>query len=750
MRTVVKFPVPLKTARSASDPKSDPKSDPTWQRPQEADADHDACPCAGDAVAEGLLDEGLRVGDRVERRLAAILMADIAGYSRLVGADEQGTLEAWRAHWDELIEPTLLAHAGRVARVTGDGILAEFASVVKAARCAVALQAGLRARNADVAPDRRMEFRIGLHVGDIIIDRGDMWGEGVNVAARLEALAEPGGLCVSGRVAEEVANKLDVAFEDLGEQELKNIARPVRVFRANLDASSPGLSRRPRSSADGAELSGMAGNTSASTRVFDALRPAMTPSVWKQPTARGIALAAANGVGIVLLAAAWWMAAAPTIAPLVKDRVSVASQVVASQVGAPLDDRLRSTQPSIVVLPFMNLSGDPKQDYVVDGITDSLLSDLVRALPHIFVVSRETSFSYKGRSADARQIGRELDVRYLLEGSVVLTDEASRVRVNVRLTDTRDGSQLWSERFDTQRQGMLAMQDEIVSRVSRAIGLKVVDLEARRSLSERPNSSELIDLIMRGKSVLNKPSTAATMLEARALFEQALAVQPTSVDALAGVASTLVFEFLNGYYESGGERRLRRAEALIERALALDPRHIMALKARAALRRAQGKLEDAIAAAEAVIAENPGEPWAYKEIGLDALYLGRPEQALEWFAKADRIGPRDPMRWTWLDARGHALILLGRDEEAIRTLISSLDANPKNAASRAFLAAAYALAGRLDEARAALAQYDAERPGTRISTFRMQAPVPFALTAPEYQRQRARLAEGLREAGMPE
>jgi adenylate cyclase len=469
----------------------------------------------------------------------------------------------------------------------------------------------------------------------------------------------------------------------------------------------------------------------------------MTPSVWKQPTIRGVVLALANGVGIVLLAAAWWMAAAPTIAPLVKEHISVAGDV-----GAPIDDRLRGTLPSIVVLPFTNLSGDAKQDYVVDGITDSLMSDLVRALPHIFVVSRETAFTYKGRAADARQIGRELEVRYLLEGSVALDGE--RVRVNVRLTETRDGSQLWSERFDTERKGMLAMQDEIVSRVSRAIGLTVVDLEARRSLNERPGSGELTDLIMRGKAVLNRPSTAATMLEARGLFEQALTVQPTSVDALAGVASTLVFEFLNGYYETGGERRLRRAEALIERALAIDPRHLQAMKARAALRRAQGKLDDAIAAAEAVIAENPGEPWAYKEIGLDALYLGRPEQALEWFDKAARIGPRDPMRWTWLDARGHALILLGRDEEAIRTLISALDANPKNAASRAFLAAAYALAGRLDDARDALAAYDAERPGTRISTFRMQAPVPFALTSAAYQAQRARLAEGLRLAGMPE
>ena len=226
--------------------------------------------------------------------------------------------------------------------------------------------------------------------------------------------------------------------------------------------------------------------------------------------------------------------------------------------------------------------------------------------------------------------------------------------------------------------------------MSRAIGLKVVDIEARRSSRERPSSAELIDLIMRGKAVLNLPSSPATMMEARGLFEQALKVEPSNVDGLAGVATTLVFEFLNGYYETGDDERLREAELLLDQAVMIEPRHLMALKAKAALRRTQGKFDDAIAAAEAVVMENPGEPWAYKEIGLSTMYLGRPEQALDWFAKANRIGPRDPGRWTWLDGRGHALILLGRDEEAIHALISALDANPKNLFSHAFLAAAYA------------------------------------------------------------
>jgi TolB-like protein/DNA-binding winged helix-turn-helix (wHTH) protein/cytochrome c-type biogenesis protein CcmH/NrfG len=451
------------------------------------------------------------------------------------------------------------------------------------------------------------------------------------------------------------------------------------------------------------------------------------------------------GVPSFLVAAAWWLLLSPSPSPAAftkKDPIVVASGPESSA------DRPKTALPSIVVLPFINLSGDAKRDYVADGITDSLISDLVHALPGISVVSRDTAFTYKGRGVDARQIGRELGVRYLLEGSVVL--EGERVRVNARLAETDEGNQLWAERFDTERKGILQVQDEIVGRVSRATGLKVVDIEARRSWLERPGSAELIDLIMRGKAVLNLPSSPATMMEARRLFEQALKVQPTNVDGLAGVATTFIFEFLNGYYETEGDKQLHRAQLLLDQAVLIEPRHLMALKAKTALRRTQGRFDDAIAAAEAVIMENPGEPWAYKEIGLSTMYLGRPEQALDWFAKADRIGPRDPGRWTWLDGRGHALILLGRDEEAIHSLTAALDANQRNLSSHAFLGAAYALLGRPEEARTALAPYLQRRPDAKISTFRRLSPVPLILTNPKYQQQHERLKEGLRKAGMSE
>jgi adenylate cyclase len=665
---------------------------------------------------------------RTERRLVAILAADVAGYSRLVGADEQGTLTRWKAHWDELIAPKMQEFGGRTVRITGDGLLAEFASAVNAVRYAVALQRGMAERNAHIPPEERIEFRVGLNVGDVIIDRGDMWGEGVNVAARLEALAQPGGICVSGRLHEDVRGKLDIAFEDMGKHQLKNIARPIRIYRAHDNASAravvvplsrnqPAIQRAGGGALRAERENQVAGEEGA---------PASRRTKRRLLFAAAIIFLAAAAVGV-----AWWL----TYSGRVETGASTAS---ANGAATPAL--------SIVVLPFSNLSGDAGQDYVADGITDILTSDLSRALPGSFVVPRDTAFAYKG-GPEARQIGQELAVRYLLGGSVL--PDGDRLRINARLVDTKDGSQLWAERFDTERKSILQVQDEIVGRLVRAVGLEVIDIEARRSTRERPSSAEAIDLVMRGRATVNRPSSAATMIEARDFFERVLQIEPDSVDGLAGVATTLVFEFLNGYYETGGEERLRRADVLLDRALTIEARHLMALKARAALLRAQGKFDGAIAAAQAVILANPGEPWAYKEIGLSTLYLGHAEKALDWFAKADRFGPLDPGRWTWLDGRGQALILLGRDEEAIRALTGALQANPKNVTSQGFLAAAYALIGRPEDARAALAQYDQARPGARVSTFRLHSPVPLALTSAKYREQYERLKEGLRRAGMP-
>jgi TolB-like protein/cytochrome c-type biogenesis protein CcmH/NrfG len=347
-----------------------------------------------------------------------------------------------------------------------------------------------------------------------------------------------------------------------------------------------------------------------------------------------------------------------------------------------------------------------------------------------------------------RQIRRELDVRYMLEGSVLLDGE--QVRVNARLVDAMTTRGLWSERFDTVRRDILEVQDEIVGRLSRAVGLQVIDLEARRSQRDKSKNPEAMDLVMRARAVANRPTSAASMIEARGLFEQAMKLQANNADALAGVASTYLFEVLNDYYPTGNEQRLEHADVLLVQALTIDAGHVAALKAKSALLRAKGEFEQGIAVAKTVLAKNPGEPWAFKEIGLSTMYLGRSTEALDWFAKAERIGPRDPGQWTWLSAKGHALILLGRDAEAIGALRAALNANPKASDTYALLASAYALAGHVAEARAALARYERDRPGMRVTTYRVRAPVPVELTAAAYQHQRERLKEGLRLAGMPE
>jgi class 3 adenylate cyclase/TolB-like protein/cytochrome c-type biogenesis protein CcmH/NrfG len=653
----------------------------------------------------------------VERRLAAILAADVAGYSRLVGADEHGTLVQWRAHWDDLIAPTIASHSGRVVRVTGDGILAEFASIVNAMRCALSIQRGMAERNVGIPADRRIEFRMGLNFGDLIVDRGDMWGEGVNVAARLEALATPGGICVSERVRNDVRGKLDVVFDELGEQRLKNISHPVRVFRARICAGESGAV--------------MGAHMPAGVAV------ALVRSRRRILLYSGLAIAFASCVSLGSGWLAHWRAPAPSHSAAVTSSASTESS----------SPRPQTSLLSIAVLPFVNVSGDASQDYVADGITDSLTGDLSRALPGSFVLSRGTASSYRGRAADARQIGRELAVRYLLAGSILA--EGKKMRVNTQLIETVSGNQVWSERFDADRVSVLQVEDEIVTRLSRAIALKIIDFEAERRAREDIAGSNAGDLVMRGTAALNRPSSQQTMIQARTLFNDALAIEPDNADALAGLGTTLVFEFVNGYYDSGGEERLRKAADLLERALALAPHHLTGLKASAALARAQGRFEDAIAVANGVLSENPGEPWAYKELGLADMYLGRLDEALDWFAKADRIGPRDPARWTWLDGRGQALILLQRDEEAVRSLISASEANPRSAGTQALLAAAYALAGRAEPAQAALAIFLAKHPDARVSTFRQNAPVPLAKTAREYQAKREHLLEGLRKAGMP-
>jgi adenylate cyclase len=647
-------------------------------------------------------------GAALKRKLTTILSADVAGYSRLMGHDEEGTHARLAALGRELLEPAIDAHGGTLIKKTGDGLLAEFASVVEAVRYAIEVQRGTAERNAGFPSDQHIAFRIGINLGDVIVEAGDIFGDGVNVAVRLEGLAEPGGIVVSRAVREHVRDKLKLTFEDLGEQLVRNIARPVHAFHVRPEGSAPQRTGKIRSRS--------------------LLRGAL-------------AAIAALAVAMAIEGAVWWTKHPGSLPALTAalSRVTWTSQVARTDLAHRL---------SIVVLPFANLSGDPQQDYFVDGITESLTTDLSRALPGSFVVARGTAFTYKSRPVDASQVGRDLNVRYLLEGSAMA--DGDRVRVNAQLIDARSNTELWAERFDSRRKDVLEIQDQIVGRLSRAIGLRLVDIEARRSERERSSNPSAVDFAMRGQAIVNRPASRETMIAARPLFQRALDYDPDNVEALAGLATTYVYEVLNSYYETGREERLREATALIQRALAIEPRNIVALKIHAALFRAEGLFDDAIAASQVVIAQNPGEPWAYKEVGLSELYLGRFHEALDWFEKADRIGPRDPSRWIWLGAMGRAQFFLGRDKEAIRLLKLSADANPNDARAYALLAAVYASSSRTDDAASALANCLRLRPEMTINRLFADWSVPLQATSAEYRRQHERFREGLRSAGMPD
>ena len=387
--------------------------------------------------------------ERVDRRLAAILAADVAGYSRLMGADEEGTLARLKAHRRELVDPKVKEHRGRTVKLTGDGALVEFPSVVDAVRCAVEVQRGMADRNAETPEDRRIAFRIGVNLGDVIVDGDDIYGDGVNIAARLEGLAEPGGICVSGTVHDHIGDRLPYAFEDMGEQNVKNIARPVRAYA--LRPEGPAASSRPELPA-------------RSSRLGRAII--------------GAALAAA----LVAIVGAWWFW--PLAKPSPPQAVAAASSVAPPLVAPRL---------SIVVLPFGNLSNDPDQQYFADGITDDLTTDLSR-IANSFVISRNTAFTYRNKPVDTKQIGRELGVRYVLEGSV--RRSGSKVRVNAQLIDAETDSHLWAEQFDGDMGDLFALQNEIATRIAVALNMELVGAEAAR----RTDNPDAREYLLRGRA----------------------------------------------------------------------------------------------------------------------------------------------------------------------------------------------------------------------------------------------------------
>jgi TolB-like protein/class 3 adenylate cyclase/tetratricopeptide (TPR) repeat protein len=599
------------------------------------------------------------------RRLAAILAADVAGYSRLMGADEEGTLNRLKAHRRGLVDPKIREHHGRIVKTTGDGMLVEFSSVVDAVRCAVEIQRAMADRGAEVPENKRITFRIGVNLGDVIADSGDIYGDGVNIAARLEALAEPGGICISRTVRDQVRDKLSYAFDDMGEQEVKNIARPLRVYALSVAA----------------------------------------------------------------------MAALPPVTAPARPRAT------RRRVSRPRDlPRL-----SIVVLPFANLSNDPDQEYFVDGITDDLTTDLSR-ISGSFVIARNTAFTYKGKPVDAKQIGRELGVRYVLEGSVRRAGD--KVQVNVQLIDATTGGHLWADRFDTERANLAAAQTQITGRLAQTLGVELIRAEERRIEADTV-SSDARDLVMRGWAWSYKPLSAATLQQRQRFFEQAIEIDPRSVDARIGIARTLLTKVAE-HFTSSAPQDVARAEQLLLETLEHDPDRSAAHEAIGLLRRLQGgRLSESRMEHETALALDPNNLAAVRQLGWTLLHLGEPDAAIVQGEKTLRLSPRDPLIWSVYGLLGWCHLVSNRVDDAINFLIKSRATNPRIWWVHYGLAGALGLKGNHEEGKTALAESLKLKPEIN-SLAQYYAIRPWQSSPQYYALEDKTTIEGLRRIGFPE
>jgi adenylate cyclase len=625
------------------------------------------------------------------RKIAAILVADIVGYSRLAGADEDRTLSRLRGLRSDLIDPAIDAHHGRIVKRTDDGSLIEFRSVGDAVRCAIEVQNGLVERNAGLPPERRIEFRVGIHLGEVVEESdSDLMGGGVNIAARLEGICEPGGVCLSSAAHEQVRDKLKEEFVDLGEKELKNIARPVRAYRVALDRSA----------------------------------------VKSEPLPKRRSALALLAVGIVVLLI------------VIADRTAPVASIAAAATEAA---RL-----SIVVLPFANLSGDPAQDYLADVLTDELTTDLGR-IPNSFVIARNTAFTYKGKPVDAKAVGKDLGVRYVLEGSV--QPSTAQVRVNAQLIDADSGAHLWAEQFDTARADLLQMQDEIVTHLARALEFQFPEIEAARLKRTPPANPNAEDLALQCTAAIQKGGFIGSEAEATfRLCEQALDVDPNNVRALSYLS--LKFWLPVGLGRSADPKGdLKRGDDLVSQALALDPNYAPAHTFKAGILELQTRYDEAIAEDERALALDPAIVDADAHLGWTYLRLGQFEKSLEYFDKAIRLSPYDPGLGIWFSGDTAAYFGLKQYDEAIGLARRALAINPNNVFAHGDLIAAFALTGRELEAREALQQYLALPPaGIRtIAAFKaFFARVSNPHSDPRILEGWDRTIEGLRKAGMPE
>ena len=541
------------------------------------------------------------------RKLAAILAADVVGFSRLTGADEDRTLARLRALRSDLIDPTIAVHNGRVVKRTGDGALVEFRSVVDAVRCAIEVQNAMIERNAGVPADRRIDFRIGIHLGDVVEESdGDLMGDGVNIAARLEGIAAPGAICLSEDAFRQVRAQLELAVSDLGQRELKNIAEPVRVYALEVG------------------------------RAAEAKPSPQAQSATEKPAA--------------------------------------------------------SEKPSIAVLPFQNMSGDPEQDYFADGISEDIITALSK-LSQLFVIARNSSFTFKGKNVHVQEIGKTLGVRYVLEGSV--RKAGNRVRITAQLIDATNDGHLWAERFDRDLTDIFAVQDDVTGQIVAALALNLTRGERRRMMAEQTDNMEAFEYFLRGRELWWRHAKEPNA-KGRDLLLRATELDPNFAPAYGWLAAAHINDYVSQWTASPS-RSLELGYEAATRAAALDPQLPVANWSLTFSNLWMRRYDDAIRAAEASIAHNPNDAEGYNALGVILHYVGRSAEALPCFERAMALDPLCP--GMWLHFQGQAYYQLRRYDDAEAVLKRRIFRTPETDASRVLLAATYGQMGRLDEAR---------------------------------------------------
>ena len=642
----------------------------------------------------------------VERKLAAIFAADVVGYSHLMQLDELGTLRALRAS-RAIIDRLIAEYRGRIFTTAGDSVLADFASAVDAVECALAVQGAIAEENAQRPEGERLRFRIGVHLGDVIVEGDNLLGDGVNIAARLQTLAEPGGIYVSAAVRDQIGNKLPIAFIDRGGQRLKNMARPLRAF----EIVGPGREA----------LAGIAARRFRSRRALFGVVIAM------------LVLAA-------IVAASWWhWSTAPGMGPLASQQVG-APAIPASP---PPDQGARNVPAprlSIVVLPFTNLSNDPEQEYFADGITEDLTVDVSRIAGAV-VIARNSAFAYKGQAADPKKIGRELGVRYILQGSV--RRAGSQIRINAVLIDAETDTQIWAERFDRDIGDLFVVQNEMTARIARALQSQLAIAESRRTVAH----PDALDYILRGRAQLTKPISPENYNEAIAYFESALELDPQSAEAAAWLANLLAVRALDELTPFPNDD-LHRARQLAAHALAAAPNNAMSHYARAQVLRAESRCAEAIPEYEAAIALDRSRAPAYAHIGWCKFLTGSIDGVIPNFEQAIRLSLHEPGIAPWYGRLGVVHLLQSHLDEAIASLEKARSENARLPFVHAWLAAACALKGEDKRAHSELAEAQ-QLSDAYASVASVKKSGWFA--KPEIRA----LAEatyfvGLRKAGMPE